>query len=110
MFDDPPPSSALNLRTAIPLSPAAPALIRSFACYPMRCDDGLSTDKIYSFTPTNGAGGEMGRGKQSALLKAESDSPVSQDRHLGGRPLAHALAQLSQEGERERRADTRSFG
>ena len=99
MFDDPPPSSALNLRTAIPLSPAAPALIRSFACYPMRCDDGLSTDKIYSFTPTNGAGGEMGRGKQSALLKAESDSPVIQDRHLGGRPLGRALAQLSHEGE-----------
>ena len=75
----------------------------------MRCDDGLlSTDKIYSFTPTNGAGGEMGRGKQAALLKAESDSPVSQDRHLGGRPLAHALAQLSQEGER--RADSRSHG
>ena len=50
----------------------------------------------------------MGRGKQAALLKAESDSPVSQDRHLGGRPLAHALAQLSQEGERH--ADARSFG
>ena len=49
----------------------------------------------------------MGRGKQAALLKAESDSPVSQDRHLG-RPLAHALAQLSQEGERH--ADCRSHG
>ena len=52
----------------------------------------------------------MGRGKQAALLKAESDSPVSQDRHLGGRPLAHALAQLSQGGERHADARARSFG
>ena len=45
MIHLPPPR--ISLRTAIPLSPAAPALIRSFACYPMRCDGGLSTDKIY---------------------------------------------------------------